>query len=76
MTAMKPQNFLCSPLINKTFCRSSQNNRNAYSSSTLRQKRETFASIASVYSTGCFKKSYTMVFQMLLFGECYENVYN
>jgi hypothetical protein len=22
-----------------------------------------------------FKKSFTMVFQMLLFGECYENVY-
>jgi hypothetical protein len=26
-------------------------------------------------NTGCFKKSFTMVFQMLLCGECYKNVY-
>jgi hypothetical protein len=25
--------------------------------------------------TGCFKKSFTMVFQMLLCGKCYENIY-
>jgi hypothetical protein len=24
---------------------------------------------------GCFKKSFTLMFQMLLCGECYENVY-
>jgi hypothetical protein len=24
---------------------------------------------------GCFKKSFTMVFQVLLCGKCYENVY-
>jgi hypothetical protein len=32
----------------------------------------------NVTSTGnaeCFTKSFTMVFQMLLCGECYENVY-
>jgi hypothetical protein len=32
----------------------------------------------SVTPTGneeCFKKSFTIVFQMLLRGECYENVY-
>jgi hypothetical protein len=26
-------------------------------------------------NTECLKKSFTMVFQMLLCGECYENVY-
>jgi hypothetical protein len=25
--------------------------------------------------TGCFKNSFTMIFQMLLYGECCENVY-
>jgi hypothetical protein len=25
--------------------------------------------------TGCFKKRFAMVFQMLLCGECYENFY-
>jgi hypothetical protein len=27
------------------------------------------------YGSMCFKKSFTMVLQMLLHGECYENVY-
>jgi hypothetical protein len=26
-------------------------------------------------NAGCFKKSFTVVFQMFLCGECYENVY-
>jgi hypothetical protein len=29
---------------------------------------------ASTGNAGCLKKCFTMVFQMLLFGECYENV--
>jgi hypothetical protein len=31
--------------------------------------------VASTGNAGCFKKIFTMVFQMLLCGECHENVY-
>jgi hypothetical protein len=31
--------------------------------------------VTSSGNVECFKKSFTMVFQMLLCGECYENVY-
>jgi hypothetical protein len=31
--------------------------------------------VTSNGNAGCFKKSFTMVFKMLLCGECYENVY-
>jgi hypothetical protein len=29
----------------------------------------------STSNAGCFKNSFTMAFQMLLCGECYESVY-
>jgi hypothetical protein len=32
--------------------------------------------ITSTGNTACLKKSFTIVFQMLPCGECYENVYN
>jgi hypothetical protein len=28
-----------------------------------------------IYYTGCFKNNFTMIFQMLLCGKCYENFY-
>jgi hypothetical protein len=31
--------------------------------------------VTSTGNAGRFKKSFTIVFQMLLCGECYENVY-
>jgi hypothetical protein len=33
-------------------------------------------SVTPTGNAGRFKKSFTMAFQMLLSGECYENVYN
>jgi hypothetical protein len=41
---------------------------------------QSLVSVYRVYSErinniGCFEKSFAMVFQMLLSGECYENVY-
>jgi hypothetical protein len=31
--------------------------------------------LSIILDTGCFKKSFTMEFLMLLHGECYEDVY-
>jgi hypothetical protein len=31
--------------------------------------------VASTGNAGCFKINFTMVFQMILCGECYENVF-
>jgi hypothetical protein len=33
------------------------------------------SALADTAYTACFKKNFTLVFQMLLYGECYENVY-
>jgi hypothetical protein len=35
----------------------------------------TWDGYGSTSNVGCFKKRFTMVFQMLLCGECYENIY-
>jgi hypothetical protein len=31
--------------------------------------------VTSTGNAGCLKKRFTMIFQMLLCGECFENVY-
>jgi hypothetical protein len=37
--------------------------------------RQLWPNVTSTRNAGCFKKGFTMLFKMLLCGECYENVY-